>query len=605
MIGIRGLAFRARRVAIFAVIIAWSTAASGAAQTAASHTARHAAAPSSGPAWWQHAVIYEIYPRSFQDSNGDGIGDLNGIVSRLDYLESLGVNAIWLTPIFPSPQADFGYDISDFTAIDPLYGTMADFDRLMAEARRHGIRVIMDLVLNHTSDEHPWFKESERSRTNPKRDWYIWRDGKIRPDGSMGPPSNWVNRIEQSPWRYDPKTEQFNYHYYDPKQPDLNWRNPQVEAAMFDAARFWLDKGAAGFRLDAINTLFEAADLADAPPGPGTNEYGERSLSMVRQRNLPEVHDVLRDLRRLTDGFAGDRVLIGEVYTGSTVEAGAWYGTAERPELQLPMNTNVGFLNRLDAAGFRRLLAESEAAFADKMPLYVFDNHDRPRSWDRYGDGGHNGQIARMLAAILLASRSSALIYQGQEIGMVTTTPARREDVRDPRGLAGWPREKGRDGERTPMQWDTTPQAGFTSAVRAWLPIPPTSVQTNVATQSAEADSLLSWYRRLVALKRSRPAMRDGKMILLDRDAQGVLAWIRHADVSGREPSVLVACNMSPRTVVLDVGAEVNALGLARGQLEALMTHGGATAGHDLQVTLAPYATFVADIIEAGEQRHP
>jgi alpha-glucosidase len=590
------------RIAILAAIVASFVVMPDVAQTTAIHARQQAATPRPAPPWWQHAVIYEIYPRSFQDSDGDGIGDLNGIVQRLDYLASLGVDAIWLTPIFPSPQADFGYDISDFTAIDPLYGTMADLNRLIVEGHHRGIRVILDLVLNHTSDEHPWFRESERCRTNPKRDWYIWRDGRVRPDGSMAPPNNWVNRIEQSPWRYDAKTGQFNYHYYDQKQPDLNWRNPQVKAAMFDAARFWLDKGAAGFRLDAINTLFEAADLADAPAGPGTNEYGERSLSMVRQRNLPEVHDVLRDLRRLTDGFSGDRVLIGEVYTGSTAEAGTWYGTSERPELQLPMNTNVGFLNRLDAAAFRRLLGESEAAFAERMPLYVFDNHDRPRSWDRYGDGKHDADIARMLATILLASRSSALVYQGQEIGMVTSTPSRKGDVRDPRGLAGWPREKGRDGERTPMQWDATPQAGFTSAARSWLPIPPTFAQTNVAAQLTDRSSLLSWYRQLIAMKRSRRVMRDGRMTLLDRDSLGVLAWIRHSDHPGPEPSVLVACNMSPHQVVLDVRDAVSVLGIAGTALRPLLARGSVTSQHDLQVTLAPYGTFVGDITVADRR---
>lgn len=547
--------------------------------------------------WWRHAVIYEIYPRSFQDSDGDGVGDLNGIVQRLDYLQALGVDAIWLTPIFPSPQADFGYDISDFTAIDPLYGTMADLDRLVAEAGRRGIRVIGDLVLNHTSDEHPWFVESRRDRTNPKRDWYVWRDGRPRPDGSKDPPNNWVNRILQSPWEYDRVTGQFYYHYYDVKQPDLNWRNPQVQQAMLAVARFWLQKGLAGFRLDAINTLFEAGDFSDAPRLPGRNEYGEAGLSVEKQRNLPEVHDTLRGLRRLTDGFPGDRVLIGEVYTFSTAEAGVWYGTPDRPELQLPMNTNVGFLNELDAAGFRRLLSESEAAFASNMPLYVFDNHDRPRSWDRYGDGTHDAAIARMIATILLATRSSSLIYQGQEIGMVTTTPLRREDVRDPRGLAGWPQEKGRDGERTPMQWGEGPGAGFTSSARPWLPIPASAAQTNVARQERDPASLLAWYRGLVALKHSRPVMRDGAMTLLDRDAQRVLAWVRHDPASPDGSAVLVACNMSPVPVTLDPTPELTRLGLRELALTVIQEHGGAVVlDASSRVELPPFGAFVGEL---------
>lgn len=498
--------------------------------------------------WWSNSVIYEIYPRSFQDSDGDGVGDLNGIVQRLDYLKGLGVTAIWLTPIYPSPQADFGYDISDFTAIDPLYGTMADFDRLMTEAKKRDMRVIMDLVLNHTSDEHPWFKASASSKDNPKRDWYVWNSGRPGADRKNVPPNNWVNRIEQSPWQWDPLTGQFYYHYYDVKQPDLNWRNPEVEKAMFEAAGFWLKKGVAGFRLDAINTLFEDQELRDAPPGVGTNEYGEPSLSMVRQRNQPEVHQVLQNLRSYTDGFADHRMLIGEIYTYSTDELATWYGTPERPEIQLPMNTNIGFLNKLDAAAFRKLMSESEKSFAEKTPVYVFDNHDRPRSWDRYGDGQNNDAIARIVATILLATRGTALIYQGQEIGMVTTTPTRKEDVRDPRGIAGWPREKGRDGERTPMQWSGAKGAGFTSGSRAWLPIPAIASTNNVAAQQGNAHSLLTWYQTLIDLRTTNPAMQNGRMKMLDRDGQQVLAWTR-TDPSDPTRIVVVACNMSKTPV--------------------------------------------------------
>lgn len=495
--------------------------------------------------WWANSVIYEIYPRSFQDSDGDGVGDLNGITQRLDYLKSMHVDAIWLTPIYPSPQADFGYDISDFEAIDPLYGTMADFDRLMAEAKKRKIRVIMDLVLNHTSDEHPWFRESQASRSSPKRDWYVWQDGKPNPLG--GPPlapNNWRDRIQQSPWQWDPATGQFYYHYYHVRQPDLNWRNPAVQKAMFAAAEFWLRKGVAGFRLDAINTLFEDSELRDAPPGPGTNEYGEPAVSQERQRNLPQVHDVLVELRKITDSYPGDRVMIGEIYTYSTKELERWYGVVGKPEIQLPMNTNIGFLNRLDAPSFRKLMTESEAAFSDRTPVYVFDNHDRPRSWDRYGDGRNNQAIAKMIATILLATRGTALIYQGQEIGMTTTTPTRLEDVRDPRGIAGWPKEKGRDGERTPMQWQSGPGAGFTSALNPWLPIPSSAETVNVSAQVRKTESLLEWYRSLLKLKRKNASFRDGPMTVLDRDRQNVLAWLR----TGKQ-NFVVAINMSDHEV--------------------------------------------------------
>lgn|SRR6187402_129049 len=540
--------------------------------------------------WWKTAVIYEIYPRSFQDSNGDGIGDLKGITQRLDYLRTLGVDAIWLTPIYPSPQKDFGYDISDFTAIDPQYGTMEDFDNLVQEASRRGIRVLMDLVLNHTSDQHPWFVESRSSKTNPKRDWFIWRDGKAVDGQALpAPPNNWVNRITQSAWEYDAKTGQFYYHYFAIEQPDLNWRNPAVKKAMFDAARFWLNKGVAGFRLDAINTLFEDPTLRDAPPVPGTNEYGEPGKSMEFQRNLPEIHDVMRDLRSVTDSYAGQRVLVGEIYTGTTAEMAAWFG-AKHDELQMPMDTSLGFLNRLDAAAFRAKLTEAETQLGGNLPLLVFDNHDRPRSWDRYGDGVHNAEIAKVLATILLASHSSALVYQGEEIGMQTSTPTKKEDVRDPRGIAGWPKEKGRDGERTPMQWDATAHAGFTTG-EPWLPIPANFATVNVA---AEKDhSVLQWYRDLIALRRANPALHTGEQILLDQDADNALVWVRR--VRDTAP-VVIACNLSAKPVTLHLRAQVNKLGIRGSFLRGMMRTDRGMGGMNLDaVTLPPFGVFIGE----------
>jgi alpha-glucosidase len=550
--------------------------------------------PIAATPWWKHAVLYEIYPRSFQDSNGDGIGDLNGITQRLDYLQHLGVDAIWLTPIYPSPQIDFGYDISDYTAIDPLYGTMADFDHLVAEAKKRHMRVLMDLVLNHTSDKHPWFLESASSKTNPKRDWYIWRDGKPRPDGTTGPPNNWVNRIEQTSWRFDPKTNQYNYHYYATEQPDLNWRNPKVQAAMFDAAQFWLRRGVAGFRLDAINTLFEDPTLRDAPSVPGTNEYGEPSLSMIYQRNLPEVHNVLHDLRALTDTFPEKPLLVGEIYTQSTAEMATWYGP-KHDELQLPMDTNVGFLNRLDAAGFRKLLTEAETTLgADNTPLFVFDNHDRPRSWDRYGDGTHNVAIAKMLAAILLTTRSTSLIYQGQELGMETITPTRKEEVRDPRGLAGWPKEKGRDGERTPMQWNATTNAGFSTAASTWLPMEASYPTKNVAVEEADKQSLWNWYRRLIELKRQEPSIRSGNTVFLNHDTEHSLIFVRRQEGS---PTWIVACNMSAQPVTLELGSELQKLGIQDASMHTgISSSGPASSIQHGTVRLEPFETVIGKI---------
>src|ERR1035437_4225803 len=482
---------------------------------------RAAEAPISDPVWWRHAVLYEIYPRSFQDSNGDGIGDLNGITQRLDYLQTLGVDAIWIAPMYPAPQVDFGYDIANYTAIDPQYGTLADFDRLIAAAKQRHIRVLLDMVLNHTSDKHPWFLDSASSRTNPHADWYIWNDGKPTapgtpnahqgPHGWVVPPNNWSSLFQGSAWEWVPARGQFYYHFFYKQQPDLNWRNPAVEKAMFDAMRFWLDRGVAGFRLDAITTLFEDPILHDEQLTGKLDPSGFPESNHTLTSGLPQVHDVLRRMRTMIDSYPDNnypnaRVLVGEIYVPATSELRTWYGTAAQPELQLPMDTLVGFHTegggqtgsqnvQLNLPHFRQSLAEMETALDAAQPLLVFDNHDNARSWDRFGDGGaHNPQIARIIATILYTTRSAALTYYGAEIGMTTHTPTRREDVRDPIGITGWPREKGRDGERTPMQWNSTPPAsGFSTNANTWLPIGADFPTVNVATETADPNSLLNW----------------------------------------------------------------------------------------------------------------
>ncbi len=405
------------------------------------------AAAENGDVWWKHAVIYEIYPRSFQDSNGDGIGDLNGITSRLDYLKALGVDAIWLTPIYPSPQVDFGYDISDYVGIDPAYGTMADFDRLVAEAKKRDIRVIMDMVMNHTSDKHPWFIESESSKKNPKRDWYVWENGK----GPGQPPNNWQSAFGHSAWQYSPKTDQWYYHKFYIQQPDLNWRNPKVEQAMWGNVRFWLNKGVAGFRLDAVPTLFEDASLKDETILPGTNKYGDPNIDGSLTENLPEVHRVMRDLRDVTNGFPGNRVLIGETYLPNIQELNKWYG-ANHDELQMPMDMQIGFINKLDVNEFRQRIDEVEHDIGDNQPLLVFDNHDNPRMDARYGDGKHDVDIQRMLATILFATRSTA-----------TDVLRRRDRDEDHAAHAGGGREgSGRQDRLAPGQgprWRTDAHA--------------------------------------------------------------------------------------------------------------------------------------------------
>ena len=548
--------------------------------------------------WWKHALIYEIYPRSFQDTTGDGIGDLNGIAKRLDYLNgitqrldylsSLGVDAIWLTPIYPSPQVDFGYDISNYEAIDPQYGTMADFDRMMAAAGKRHIRIIMDMVMNHTSDKHPWFIESKSSKTNPKRDWYVWRNGKA----PGVPPNNWQSVFGHSAWSFDPGTGQWYYHKFYPQQPDLNWRNPQVQKAMFAACRFWLAKGVAGFRLDAVPTLFEDPQLRDEKVLPGRNAYGDPNLDDSYTNNLPQVHAVMRALRKLTDSYPGDRVLIGETYLPNIEELRHWYGK-DNDELQLPMDLQVGFIDRLDVSEFRTRLEQAEHGLNGDQPLFVFDNHDRTRSWDRYGDGVNNVAIARVIAAILLGTRASALMYYGQEIGMKTTPPTRIEDVKDPIGKIGWPKEKGRDGERTPMQWDGSPNAGFTSpSATPWLPIPPSSKTVNVALESREDDSLLNWYKQLILLRRDNPALREGGLTMLNGTDNKVLSWLRKTPGS---PAVIVACNFTaqPQKIAFDLAAQ----GVDGKQLKTLIESPGMNTPASLQlVELPPFGVYVGQV---------
>ena len=538
-------------------------------------------------------MIYEIYPRSFQDSNGDGIGDLNGIAQHLDYLESLGVDAIWIAPMYPSPQVDFGYDISNYEAIDPQYGTLADFDQLLAQARKHHIRVILDMVLNHTSEQHPWFLEAARSRTAPHHDFYVWNDGKAGAAGRRVPPNNWVSLFGGSAWTFVPAVGQFYYHKFYRQQPDLNWRNPQVEEAMFAAMRFWLDRGVAGFRLDAITALFEDEQLRDEPVLGGLNAQGDARVSDIYTDNLPEVHEVMRRMRAMTDRYAGERVLIGETYVRTTAALDPWYGGAARNELQLPMDTLIGLGNRLDADTFRQRLLEAQTQLHGSPPVLVFDNHDNVRSWDRFGDGVHDAQIARIIAALLLTSSDAALIYQGEEIGQTTATPTRVEDVRDPIGITGWPKERGRDGERTPMQWNSSAQAGFSTNPKTWLPVTANYRTVNVESESAEADSLLNWYRRLGALRRSNAALRSGRTVMLDRDNPSVLSYARVA--AGGE-SVLISLNMSaqPQSVALGLAAA----GLRGARLRTLLAnpHFIANAPANQPVTLPPFAAWVAEL---------
>jgi alpha-glucosidase len=531
-----------------------------------------------GHPWWQHAVFYEIYPRSFADSNNDGVGDLKGIASKLDYLKGLGVDAIWITPCFPSPQVDFGYDVSDYENIDPMYGALADFDLLASEAKKRGIHIILDFVVNHTSDQHKWFLDSKSSRTSAHRDWYIWRDGK----GPGEPPNNWVSLFGGSAWKFDPATNQYYYHYFYAEQPDLNWRNPAVKDAMFDVTRWWYKRGVAGFRLDAVDTLFEDPELHDNPiVRPGTNEFGDPFVQDKYNTKLPEVHEVLRGLRKVAD--ENNAVLIGETWTADVTELNAYYGKGN-DELQLPMDFLFMMVNKLSPSEFRKQIAAVDAASG--WPTFVLSNHDRARAYDRYGDGEHNDQIAKLMAALYLTLRGTPIMYYGEEIGMKTTPPTRKEDVKDPIGRTGWPEEKGRDGERTPMQWDSSDNAGFSKGT-PWLPVPPTYKTHNVADEAKDPNSVLEFYRKVLQLRRTNRALLDGNYTALNENDANVLSYLRLY----RDRGVVVALNMSNtrQTVTLELK------GKGFTSATSLLATGGSGSRGD-EVSLEPYGVFIGEL---------
>ena len=529
-----------------------------------------------GNEWWQHAVFYEIYPRSFADSNNDGIGDLNGITAKLDYLKDLGIDAIWISPCFPSPQVDFGYDVSDYDNIDPMYGTLGDFDKLASEAKKRGIHIILDFVVNHTSDQHKWFLDSKSSRTAVHRDWYIWRDGK----GDQ-PPNNWTSEFGGSAWKFDPTTNQFYYHYFYAAQPDLNWRNPAVKDAMFDVTRFWYKRGVSGFRLDAVDTLYEDPDLKDNPEAGGKNAFGDPIQQRIYNTKLPELHEALRGLRKIADEY--DAVLIGETWTHDIAELNRYYGEGNN-EIQLPMDFLFTKVDKLSADEFRKQIAAVNSASG--WPTFVISNHDIVRSYERYGDGVHNDQIAKLMAGLYLTLRGTPILYYGEEIGMKTTPPTRKEEVQDPEGRTGWPKEKGRDGERTPMQWDESKNAGFSDA-KPWLPVPPTYKTHNVADEWKDTDSILSFYRSVLKLRHTNKALLDGSYLPLNENDKNVLTYLRVY----KDQAVLVALNMTGIARTANVQLSKNGFKSAT----KLMATGKSSAKGDV-VELEPFGVFIGEL---------
>ncbi|MGK2911720.1 MAG: alpha-amylase family glycosyl hydrolase [Sphingobium sp.] len=493
--------------------------------------------------WWESGVIYQIYPRSFQDSDGDGVGDLAGIEARLDHVATLGVDAIWLSPIFPSPMADFGYDVSDYCAIEPMFGDLETFDRLLGAVHARGIKLILDFVPNHSSDQHPWFAASRSSRSDPKRDWYIWRDA--APNG--GPPNNWISDFGGSAWEWDEATGQYYLHAFLKEQPDLNWRNPELRAAMMDVLRFWMDRGVDGFRIDVLWHIVKARGLPDNPPNPEwTPARTERDrVLQVYSTDQPEAHAIAADMRALADSY-GDRVLIGEIFLPNERHA-RWYGTAERPEVHLPFNFQL-IENEWNAARLATVIAAYETSLPEYgWPNWVIGSHDAPRIAARIGEAQ-----ARVAAMLLLTLRGTPTLYQGDEIGIgkVDIPPER---IRDPQHSRQPSLDIGRDRSRTPMPWDASTNAGFTTG-EPWLPINADWPERNVAAQAADPDSMLTLYRTLLGLRRSTPALAIGSYAATAAD-DDVLAYQR----AYNGDRLLIALNLAPqpRQLLLPSGAQV------------------------------------------------
>jgi alpha-glucosidase len=454
--------------------------------------------PRSSFLWWQHGIVYQIYPLSFNDSNGDGKGDLNGIRQRLDYLTWLGVNAIWISPIYPSPMADFGYDVADYCNIAPMFGTLEDFERLAEEAHRRGLKLILDFVPNHTSEQHPWFLESRSSRDNPRRNWYIWHD----PAPGGGPPNNWLSQFGGPAWEWDERTGQYYYHAFLKAQPDLNWRNRDVRNAMYDVIRFWLERGVDGFRIDVLWHLIKDDQFRDNPPNPGhrPGDSEHRRLLELYTTDRPEIHEVVAEMREVFEEY-DERVMIGEIYL--PVERLVSYYGLDRPGVHLPFNFQL-IQASWNACEIDRMIVEYDKAVPEgEWPNWVLGNHDQHRIATRIGRAQ-----ARVAAMLLLTLRGTPTLYYGDEIGM--------EDVPVPSDLIQDPYEKnqpglglGRDPQRTPMQWDDAANAGFTTG-SPWLPIAENFHTSNVKTLSERPGSILNFYRELVRLRHERAALTVG-----------------------------------------------------------------------------------------------
>jgi alpha-glucosidase len=532
--------------------------------------------PSSATDWWRGAVIYQVYPRSFADSNGDGVGDLEGLIGRLNYIASLGVDAIWISPFFKSPMKDFGYDISAYRQVDPLFGTLADFDRLIDEAHRRELRVIIDQVLNHTSDQHAWFQESRQSRTNDKADWYVWADPK--PDGT--PPNNWLSIFGGSAWQWESRRGQYYLHNFLVSQPDLNYHNPAVVAQMLEEVEFWLARGADGFRLDAINFCFHDPLLRDNPPKPKEERRGRGFTTdnpyayqfHLYDNTQPQNHAFLEALRRLIDRYP-PAITLGEVSAEDPLEAIVQY-TSGSTRLHMAYSFEL-LVDEFSTAHVRNVIATLAGRCQDCWPCWAIGNHDVVRVISRWSGGGApSASRAKLFNALLLSLRGSVCCYQGEELGL-TQAEVPDEALQDPYGIAFWPTFKGRDGCRTPMPWVERGETCGFSTGKPWLPIPPEHRACAVDRQEATKDSVLNAYRTFVRWRRNQPALKSGSIQLSDSPV-GSLCLIR--EHAGR--SLLVCFNF---------GASACEISISDGRrVEALSGHGFAACEYSKGVVTIP-----------------
>ncbi|MDO6966547.1 beta-galactosidase BglA [Rhizobium alvei] len=531
--------------------------------------------------WWRGAVIYQIYPRSYQDSNGDGIGDLKGITRRLSHIASLGADAIWISPFFTSPMKDFGYDVSNYCDIDPIFGSLSDFDAMIAEAHRLDIKVMIDLVLSHTSDQHPWFVESRASKTNAKADWYVWADPK--PDGT--PPTNWLSIFGGSAWQWDTRRCQYYLHNFLTSQPDLNFHNPEVQDALLSVTRFWLERGVDGFRLDTINFYFHdkqlrdnpglAPELRNAKTAPAVNPYNHQLH--LYDKNQPENLEFLKRFRAVLDEFPAIAA-VGEVGDSQRgLEIVGEY-TSGNDKMQMCYAFEFLSVDPLSPAYVREVLKDFEKAAPEGWACWAFSNHDVVRHVSRWGAGiSDHDAHAKQLAALLMTLRGSVCIYEGEELALPEADLA-FEDLQDPYGIQFWPEFKGRDGCRTPMVWESAVPNGAFSTGKPWLPVPARHTVRAVDVQEKDAGSVLHHYRRFLAFRREHPALAKGKIDFAHADDQ-CLAYTR----SHGNETLICAFNMSERAAKLDLPA---------GEWETLSGHGFAAERDNQKINLPPLGAW-------------